>query len=59
MTKRCIIIYFLFASVFHVIAQTDIEIRGDAEYKAEQLQAAFKYYNEAVKTDSANISLMV
>ncbi len=57
MTKRCIIIYFLFASVFHVIAQTDIEIRGDAEYKTGNYQAAFKYYNEAVKTDSANISL--
>ena len=57
MIKRfCIIFLFIFPFL-QLRAQSDLEQRGDAEYKAGNFQAAWNYFNEAVKTDTANIAL--
>jgi len=36
---------------------SDLELRGDAEFKAGNYQAAWNYYNEAVRHDSATVAL--
>ncbi|HBG70426.1 MAG: hypothetical protein A2W93_09225 [Bacteroidetes bacterium GWF2_43_63] len=57
MIKRfCIIFIFVFP-LLHLHAQTELELRGDAEFKAGNFQAAWNYFNEAARTDTANIAL--
>lgn len=36
---------------------SDLELRGDMEFKAGNYQAAWNYYNEAVRHDSATVAL--
>jgi len=57
MIKRFCIIFLFVLPFLQLHAQTDLELRGDAEYKVGNFQAAWNYFNEAVKTDTANISL--
>lgn len=57
MIKHFYTIYFLFFAFLQIQAQSEFELRGDAEFKTGNFQAAWNYYNEAARTDTSNIAL--
>lgn len=57
MSKRICIIFLFVFPFLHLHAQSELELRGDAEFKAGNFQAAWNYFNEAARSDTANISL--